>query len=115
MFRIGTFTELSSLTVLGYLYPFLAGICITFGCFLVFTAFQKTTTKTKLQEAIVAILANGELIPLLFLSYLKDSPYGKLFPSFIVKPILREILRKNIKNAFRGKGAWIFIVSEKET
>ena len=48
-------------------------------------------------------------------SYLKDSPYGKLFPSFIVKPILREILRKNIKNAFRGKGAWIFIVSEKET
>ena len=63
------FSELFSLSSLGYIYPTLAGICIAGGCFLVFSAFQKTTTKTKLQEAIVAILANGELIPLLFLSY----------------------------------------------
>jgi len=39
------------------------------GTFFTYNAFKSTTTKTKLQEAIVAILANGELIPLLFLSY----------------------------------------------
>jgi hypothetical protein len=51
------------------IYPMLAGICIAGGTLLTYAAFKTTTTKTRLQETMVAILANGELIPLLLLSY----------------------------------------------
>jgi drug/metabolite transporter (DMT)-like permease len=64
-----TFSELKALMPASYIYPVLAGLCISIGTLLTYSAFKTTTTKTKLQEAIVAILANGELIPLLFLSY----------------------------------------------
>ena len=46
-------------------------------------------------------------------SYLKDSPYGKLFPSFIVKPFLKKIILFGVKKAFNGDGAWLFLVARK--
>lgn len=69
LFKYSAFSELGSLPLTGYIYPVLAGLCIAGGTFLTYSAFKTTTTKTKLQEVMVAILANGELIPLLFLSY----------------------------------------------
>jgi len=62
-------TSFQFFNIRSYIYPILAGICVAFGILLTFSAFKGTTTKSKLQEAIVAILANAELIPLLFLSY----------------------------------------------
>lgn len=64
-----TLTDLVSLSSSEYIYPILAGLCIFGGTFFTYKAFKTTTTKTKVQEAIVAVLANGELIPLAFLSY----------------------------------------------
>ncbi len=69
LLRYSTFSELGSLPLISYVYPALAGLCVAGGTFLTYCAFKTTTTKTKLQEVMVAILANGELIPLLFLSY----------------------------------------------
>jgi len=60
---------LAEFTFSSYQYPIFGGVCVALGAFFTYSAFKATTTKTRLQEAIVAILANGELIPLLFLSY----------------------------------------------
>ena len=69
VFSPGVFGQLGSLTKLGYIYPALGGIFVAFGAYCTYSAFKTTTTKTKLQEAIVAILANAELVPLAVLSY----------------------------------------------
>jgi len=47
-------------------------------------------------------------------SYLKDSPYGKLFPSFVVKPLLRKLISSNIQKAYNGEGVWLFTVAKKK-
>jgi hypothetical protein len=62
-------TQIFSLNPAGYYYPMIGGICAAFGIFFTYKAFRLTTTKTKLQEAIIGILSNGELIVLPFLSY----------------------------------------------
>lgn len=46
-------------------------------------------------------------------SYLKDSPYGKLFPSFLVKPLLSQIIFKKVKKSFQDKGAMHFLITQK--
>lgn len=62
-------SALSSITFKGIIYPVLAGLCIMWACFFAFKSFKGTTTKTKVQEAMVGILTNCELIPLFFFSY----------------------------------------------
>src|SRR3989344_5417053 len=69
VFSPGVFGQLGSLTKSGYIYPIFGGIFVAFGAYCTYSAFKTTTTKTKLQEAIVAILANAELVPLAVLSY----------------------------------------------
>ena len=69
VFNPSAILQLFSLSSAGYYYPTLGGICVSFGIFFMYKAFRKTTTKTKLQEAIIGILSNGELIALPFLSY----------------------------------------------
>lgn len=61
--------QIFSLTNLGYYYASAGGICAALGIFFTYSAFKTTTTKTKLQEAIIGIFSNGELIVLPFLSY----------------------------------------------
>lgn len=56
--------------VLGYVYPFLGAATLAIGVMLAFSAFQKTTTKTKIQDAMIAVLANAEIVPLLLVSYI---------------------------------------------
>ena len=65
----GIFPGMLSLDRLGYIYPSLSGIAVAAGSIFTFMAFGGTTTKTKLQEIMVAIIANGDVIPLLFFSY----------------------------------------------
>ena len=67
-FNISSLSDLTHFSK-DYIFPILSGICIAIGTMLIYSSFKTTTTKTKIQEAIVGILANGELIPLLFLSY----------------------------------------------
>lgn len=69
LLKPNTFYILQSFSLKEYIYPILAGISVAAGTFFTYKAFKTTTTKTKLQEVMVGILANGELIPLLFLSY----------------------------------------------
>ncbi|MCX6742111.1 MAG: hypothetical protein NTX24_02970 [Candidatus Pacearchaeota archaeon] len=69
IFSPSMFSGVFSLSFKGYLYPAIAGLAVVGGCFFTYKAYKATTNKTKLQEAIIAILSNGELIPLLFLSY----------------------------------------------
>jgi SAM-dependent methyltransferase len=44
-------------------------------------------------------------------SYLKDSSYSKLFPSFLVKPILKKIIYTKTKKALSGTGGMLFIIA----
>lgn len=46
-------------------------------------------------------------------SYLKDSPYGKIVPSSLVRYLLKKILLKYYKNSLCDKGAWVFITAQK--
>ena len=46
-------------------------------------------------------------------SYLKDSPYGKLFPVVIVKPLLTQLISKNVKISYKSKGAMQFFITQK--
>jgi len=46
-------------------------------------------------------------------SYLKDSHYGSLFPAFLVKPIIKQIVFNNVEKAFKGQGAWLFYIARK--
>jgi len=64
-----SFSQILSFNLLGYLYPAVSGICVTFGILFYFAAFQSTTSKSKIQETVVGILLNSELIPVTFLSY----------------------------------------------
>ena len=65
-----TFSEVVGLTSFGYIYPLLGASALAIGVALSFKAFQKTTTKTRIQDAIIAVMANGEVIPLMLISYL---------------------------------------------
>lgn len=46
-------------------------------------------------------------------SYLKDSPYGKLFPNKLITKFFYSILKKNYKNSFSENGVWIYIKATK--
>jgi len=46
-------------------------------------------------------------------SYLKDSPYGKLVPAFLIKFFLKKFLRPYLKQVFSKEGSWVFIVARK--
>jgi len=46
-------------------------------------------------------------------SYLKDSPYGKVFPSKLISKLEYMLLRRSYNNAFNSKGAWLFIWAKK--
>lgn len=69
IFNYSKITQIFSLNSAGYYYPMIGGVCAALGIFFTYNAFKLTTTKTKLQEAIIGILSNGELIVLPFLSY----------------------------------------------
>jgi drug/metabolite transporter (DMT)-like permease len=69
IFNYSKITQIFSLNAVGYYYPMIGGVCAALGIFFTYKAFKLTTTKTKLQEAIIGILSNGELIVLPFLSY----------------------------------------------
>jgi uncharacterized membrane protein len=69
IFNYSKIMQIFSLNAAGYYYPIIGGVCAAFGIFFTYKAFKLTTTKTKLQEAIIGILSNGELIVLPFLSY----------------------------------------------
>lgn len=47
-------------------------------------------------------------------SYLKDSPYGKLFPKKIIVLILYLYLSPLLKNIWDDQGSWILIVAKKK-
>lgn len=47
-------------------------------------------------------------------SYLKDSPYGRLVPSILFKPIIKKIIHDHIDNAYKGEGSWNFMIFEKK-
>ena len=69
VFSVDSFSKVFSLGSLGYLYPALAGLSIFGGCFFVFKSFTEVSVLSKIQKVIVAFLANGELVPLVFLSF----------------------------------------------
>ncbi|RLE46486.1 hypothetical protein DRJ22_01795 [Candidatus Woesearchaeota archaeon] len=69
VFSVDSFSKVFSLGLLGYLYPALAGLSIFGGCFFVFKSFTAVSVLSKIQKVIVAFLANGELVPLVFLSF----------------------------------------------
>lgn len=46
-------------------------------------------------------------------SYMKDSPYGRLFPSFMIKSLLSNIIYRKVLRAFTGEGGMLFIVAKK--
>ncbi|MDO8554748.1 MAG: hypothetical protein Q7S22_08115 [Candidatus Micrarchaeota archaeon] len=60
---------MGNMDLLGYIYPLLGATALATGVMLSFIAFQKTTTKTKIQDTMIAVMANSEIVPLLFISY----------------------------------------------
>ena len=46
-------------------------------------------------------------------SYLKDSPYGKLFPRGLIHRLFFLLLQRVFKRAFFGAGNWMFITARK--
>ena len=46
-------------------------------------------------------------------SYLKDSPYGKIFPKKVISKILYFTLLDNYKKSFQQPGNWLFIYAIK--
>lgn len=47
-------------------------------------------------------------------SYLKDSPYGKLFPANLINRVEMGLLRNSYKKAFDVNGCWIFLWASKK-
>lgn len=47
-------------------------------------------------------------------SYLKDSPYGKLFPSGLISKLLFLFFSYTREDLFQKKGNWVYIVAEKQ-
>ncbi len=48
-----------------------------------------------------------------FWSYLKDSPYGRLFPKRLIAKIIVQYLRPFLPQIFDRSGCWLFIVAKK--
>ena len=46
-------------------------------------------------------------------SYLKDSPYGKMFPKRIIVNILEGVTWKQFQNSIGNDGTWVFIMAQK--
>lgn len=46
-------------------------------------------------------------------SYMKDSPYGKLFPKKLIANLSYLISKNKFVNAFGDNGIWVFIAAEK--
>jgi glucose uptake protein GlcU len=51
------------------LYPVIAGLFVMGGIWLTLKSYEMTTGESRIEETIVAILANSEIVPLIFLSY----------------------------------------------
>ncbi|MBU0569777.1 class I SAM-dependent methyltransferase [Patescibacteria group bacterium] len=47
-------------------------------------------------------------------SYLKDSPYGRLFPKKTISKLVVNYYKKYCDKMFTDKGCWLFIVAKKE-
>ena len=47
-------------------------------------------------------------------SYLKDSPYGRLFPSKLISKMTYLLLVKSYKKAFDKSGNWVFVWAKKK-
>ena len=47
-------------------------------------------------------------------SYLKDSPYGKLFPVSFISQVLKIYLSRYIATGFSEDGTWQFIIAVKK-
>jgi hypothetical protein len=50
-------------------FPVVAGLFVMLGVVLTLKSFEMTSGKSRIEETIVAILANAEIVPLIFLSY----------------------------------------------
>ncbi|MGA2973606.1 MAG: hypothetical protein ABSE39_13425 [Candidatus Bathyarchaeia archaeon] len=50
-------------------FPVIAGLFVMAGVVLTLKSFELTSGKSRIEETIVAILANAEIVPLIFLSY----------------------------------------------
>ena len=50
-------------------YPIIAGLFVTGGVALTLKSYQLTSGESRIEETMVAILANAEIVPLIFLSY----------------------------------------------
>jgi hypothetical protein len=50
-------------------FPVIAGLFVMAGVVLTLKSFEMTSGKSRIEETIVAILANAEIVPLIFLSY----------------------------------------------
>jgi len=51
------------------IFPIIAGLFVAVGVILSLQSFKMTSGKSRIEETVVAILANAEIIPLIFLSY----------------------------------------------
>ena len=51
------------------LLPVIAGLLVMGGDILTLRSYQMTSDESRIEETIVAILANAEIVPLIFLSY----------------------------------------------
>jgi len=66
---LGLSTPLPDFSQLSDFFPVMAGLFLMGGVMLTLKAYEMTSGESRIEDTIVAILANAEIIPLIFLSY----------------------------------------------
>jgi drug/metabolite transporter (DMT)-like permease len=83
-FLFGLRSPLPAFSQLSDFFPVMAGLFLMGGVILTLKAYEMTSGESRIEDTIVAILANAEIVPLIFLSYF----------------ILREFTIESIVGAF---------------
>jgi len=65
----GSNSQLPTFSQIKDFYPVIAGLFVMGGLLLTLKSYEMTSGESRIEEIIVAILANGEIVPLIFLSY----------------------------------------------
>ncbi|MFI5449553.1 MAG: hypothetical protein ACHQ03_07305 [Candidatus Bathyarchaeia archaeon] len=66
---LGLSTPLPAFSQLSDFFPVMAGLFLIGGVMLTLKAYEMTSGESRIEDTIVAILANAEIVPLIFLSY----------------------------------------------